>query len=144
MDVSNDIDSIDMDDIDSVDVDNTDDVEDSVDAGGISDIDKAIIDLLDSGFVDIETGFLGFDEVSIAIYPNPVSDRFHVRVDGSYSGLVLCDVYSIDGRLVLSESLMKVGDVLDISMEIGSLEVGVYVIEVIMDERKERYKVVKN
>ena len=167
MDVSNDIDSVDVDNIDyvvdSVDdgpnndidkaidvVDSLDDDEvrnvivDSVDYGGNNDVNKAIIDLLDSGFVDIETGLLDVEEISIIIYPNPMSDRFHIRIDGSYSGLVLCNVYNIDGRLFLSESLMKIGDVLDINMGIGSLEIGVYVIEIVMGDKKERYKVVKN
>ena len=71
--------------------------------------------------MDIETGLSGFEKVSIVMCPSSVFDRFYVRIDGYYSSLVKCDVYSIDGNLVLFEPLMNIGDALDISMDIGSI-----------------------
>ncbi len=57
----------------------------------------------------------------IDIYPNPVLDQLSIS---SASALKRIDIYSIEGRLILSETLNKVS----VKMDVSSLQSGIYIV----------------
>lgn len=66
-------------------------------------------------------------------YPNPVSDQLQVRVSAIRSGKATAEVYDMNGRRVLSQSFVANAGVQTVTMNLGKLGNGTYLLKVTVD-----------
>lgn len=66
-------------------------------------------------------------------YPNPVSDQLQVRVSASRGGKATAEVYDMNGRRMMSQSFNAFTGIQTISMNLGKLGNGTYLLKVTVD-----------
>lgn len=66
-------------------------------------------------------------------YPNPVSDQLQVRVSAMRSGKATAEVYDMNGRRMMSQSFNAFTGIQTISMNLGKLGNGTYLLKVTVD-----------
>ncbi len=66
-------------------------------------------------------------------YPNPVSDQLQVRLSAMRSGKATAEVYDMNGRRMLSQSFNAFTGIQTISMNLGKLGNGTYLLKVTVD-----------
>lgn len=66
-------------------------------------------------------------------YPNPVSDQLQVRVSAMHSGKASAEVYDMNGRRMLSQSFVANTGVQTVTMNLGKLGNGTYLLKVTVD-----------
>lgn len=77
----------------------------------------------------------------LAVYPNPATDFITIetqKISATNKSVIL--IYSMDGKLMLQETLVQVKKVLDIS----SLKKGIYILQVTGADRTEHIKFIKD
>jgi hypothetical protein len=80
----------------------------------------------------------------ITYFPNPVRNSFTIQVRQKETGLMKINLYSLDGRLIKQKQLLKQEELVSTGMDIRELGKGVYMIEVMIDERlRETMKLIK-
>ena len=66
-------------------------------------------------------------------YPNPVSDQLQVRVSATRGGKATAEVYDMNGRRMMSQSFNAFTGIQTISMNLGKLGNGTYLLKVTVD-----------
>ncbi|HRG24849.1 MAG TPA: T9SS type A sorting domain-containing protein, partial [Chitinophagaceae bacterium] len=66
-------------------------------------------------------------------YPNPVSDQLQVRVSAMRGGKATAEVYDMNGRRMMSQSFNAFTGIQTISMNLGKLGNGTYLLKVTVD-----------
>ena len=66
-------------------------------------------------------------------YPNPVSDQLQVRVSAMRAGKATAEVYDMNGRRMMSHSFNAFTGIQTISMNLGKLGNGTYLLKVTVD-----------
>jgi hypothetical protein len=84
-------------------------------------------------------GVSGNSADQIAVYPNPATDRITIACTGQVPGDAVAQLYSAEGRLLLTQSLMSPKTILDIS----GMAPGVYYLRITGDRSSSVRKVVK-
>lgn len=79
----------------------------------------------------------------VSVYPNPADELVTVSLMNSLNGAVTISVYDLSGRLAASVSTVKAGELLKSDLDVSTLEKGYYMIEVRMDGKQYRQKLVK-
>ena len=86
---------------------------------------------------------LSVDTTSVAekivLYPNPVTDSFHIEFEGSGSQLVYVDIYNNLGALVAKRTIQNSFDKIDIS----NLATGTYFVCVQKEDSWQTLKIIK-
>jgi len=65
----------------------------------------------------------------LSVYPNPASDVIHLSFAGQ-AGAVLVELFSMDGQLIFSESIIAAGGKDEVNISVQDLACGVYVLKV--------------
>ncbi|MFR9242034.1 MAG: T9SS type A sorting domain-containing protein [Clostridium baratii] len=79
-------------------------------------------------------------EGTIIIYPNPTKGQISVEINGFKSSMEgSLNIYDMQGKLILKESITTTHKNLDIS----SSPDGIYIMTIIIDEDKHQWKIVK-
>ncbi len=78
------------------------------------------------------------ESFSFAVFPNPTSDEFHIRIDESLEP-IFYKVLNVEGRTLLSGSLHSINK----SVSTGGLASGVYLIEVRTGDKTGYTRIVK-
>jgi predicted esterase len=87
----------------------------------------------------------GHKPVSIGYFPNPVRTRVTIAVNDKSIGMVRMRLYSLDGRLVQQQQLLKQQEYVITDMDMKKLNSGVYLLEVTIDDKlREVRKIIKN
>lgn len=111
-------------------------VEDTMeDDGGV--INSFGVEFCD-GTAVLSTG--SFEELSVSIYPNPASNSFSIQFDSLLTKANI-NIYDINGRLVISENYQNGGSLKTI--DISTINTGVYLVEVISGRSKSIKKLIK-
>lgn len=93
------------------------------------------VGFLPNAFVKSKTAPLStgdFTKKAISIYPNPASDVFFLTTDGNAK----INLYDISGRLVNTQNYTSKG------VDVSSLNAGIYLAEIIIDETREVQKII--
>ena len=81
----------------------------------------------------------------IQYFPNPVRNSFTIQVLEKQTGIMKINLYSLDGRLIKQKQLLKQEEHISTGMDIRELTKGVYMLEVVIDDKLRRTtKVVKH
>ena len=81
---------------------------------------------------------------SMEIFPNPVTDRFALKVNNEETGTMKVAVYDMSGALRKTFSIPKATEgVLQTYLSIGSLSKGEYILQAVIGEWKQSRKVIK-
>jgi len=72
---------------------------------------------------------------SINIYPNPSKGNFNIKFDKDYNSDVTVQVYSIGGKLVLSDVIENVSSGNIFNIDLSEYHAGIYQIKIIADNR---------
>jgi hypothetical protein len=82
---------------------------------------------------------------AISYFPNPVSTHVTITVNDKPTGLLRLTLYSLDGRLVKQQQLLKQQEYITTDLDMKKLTSGVYLLEVTIDDKlREVRKIVKN
>ena len=79
-------------------------------------------------------------EELITVYPNPVKDQLFIDTQNSFDN-VSVSLVDINGRVVLSTTLDLRGE---ISLDMGQLETGLYILNLKCDNVNYNTKIIKN
>lgn len=88
-------------------------------------------------FVVLETSGVGSTSVASSVYPNPAVERVTVT---AASAITSVELYSVDGGLLLT---VPADDQTSLSVDLGSVPAGVYVMMVRTDNGVENHRIVK-
>jgi hypothetical protein len=81
------------------------------------------------------------DNAAISVYPNPFKNYFHFNVKNTSSNEASLKVYSIEGKLVKSDSLsLNKGN---FTVDTSGLSKGLYIVEIETAEGKSKFKMIK-
>ena len=81
---------------------------------------------------------------SMEIFPNPVTDRFALKVSNEETGTMKVAVYDMSGALRKTFSIPKASKgVLQTYLSIGSLSKGEYILQAVIGEWKQARKMIK-
>jgi hypothetical protein len=94
--------------------------------------------LIISGYDQIVLNNDDFSTNTIAVYPNPVSDK--IFINSSKNEIKYYQIFDMQGRFVASE---KVNNLKDFSIDMVALISGVYFIELNSEDSISRHKIVK-
>jgi hypothetical protein len=81
----------------------------------------------------------GLDDTGIEVYPNPAKDNFYISLDNNSFGSVLLRIHSSNG-LLIDERVITSGET---EIDVSSYENGLYLIELIENNRRFSKRVVK-
>jgi hypothetical protein len=81
--------------------------------------------------------------VQLNLYPNPVTDWMSIEIVNNWNGLVSFRLLDINGRLLITDNLMKVNDELKLQMNLINLNSGNYILVVSFDGNYLKRKVQK-
>jgi hypothetical protein len=80
----------------------------------------------------------------LSVYPNPVPSTFNLRWNSNYKGTAYVLIYDGSGKKVKSFNISKLGQTYTDRVYIGTLQPGVFYIEIKMSNGKSiRYKALK-
>lgn len=94
--------------------------------------------LIISGYDQIVLNNADFSTNSIAVYPNPTSDK--ININSSKNAILSYQIFDMQGRFIASE---KINNLTDFSIDMSSLNTGVYFIQLNSEEGVSRHKIVK-
>jgi hypothetical protein len=94
--------------------------------------------LIISGYDQIVLNNADFSTNSIAVYPNPTSDK--ININSSKNAILSYQIFDMQGRFIASE---KINNLTDFSIDMTSLNTGVYFIQLNSEEGVSRHKIVK-
>ena len=78
-------------------------------------------------------GTQDFQETEIKVYPNPVSELFHIEAGSDIQKII---IYSLDSKIVFVDNYLDSQKSRTISVVDHKLDKGLYIIEVIMEGKK--------
>ena len=90
-------------------------------------------------FVVLATGEELSNSSGIEVFPNPVEDKFYIKLDNSNFGSVLLRVHSSNGRLIDERTINNSTT----EINTNSYENGIYLIEIISDDKRFTKRIVK-
>ncbi|WP_445718049.1 S8/S53 family peptidase [Flavobacterium sp.] len=94
--------------------------------------------LIISGYDQIVLNNADFSTNSIAVYPNPTSDK--ININSSKNAILSYQIFDMQGRFIAPE---KINNLTDFSIDMSSLNTGVYFIQLNSEEGVSRHKIVK-
>jgi subtilisin family serine protease len=94
--------------------------------------------LIISGYDQIVLNNADFSTNTIAIYPNPVSDK--IFINSSKNKILSYQIFDMQGRFIASE---KINNLTDFSIDMSSLNTGVYFIQLNSEDGISKHKIVK-
>ncbi|UZR98617.1 PQQ-dependent sugar dehydrogenase [Chondrinema litorale] len=89
---------------------------------------------------------LGIEELiaeGINIYPNPVSDKMSINIDNDKTGEYHFEVSDVTGKMVKKISLDKTNNILEESLDVSSLQTGMYILKIRYKTNLYSYKFMK-
>ena len=93
-----------------------------------------------TGKIDDENLTALFGEMKVSVYPNPTVGDFQVIVEGwKPEADITMTIYSMQGALVLESKILQARTPVSIS----SRKDGIYILSVIVDGKKEKWKMIK-
>jgi hypothetical protein len=96
----------------------------------------------------LPVSFVGINDIpniqGLAIYPNPVSEKLTIGFNSPTTGVFQFTIYDITGRKYYSgQSVAENGENL-VSIPTSDLEQGVYVLEIMLDDKTVRTIFIRN
>ena len=88
----------------------------------------------DTVMISVVSNFRTLDNMSV--YPNPASGILNVRCVTDTLGVATANIYDINGRFVKSKVFTKSQTSADIPISVVDLKAGVYIIEVVINNKK--------
>jgi hypothetical protein len=70
------------------------------------------------------------DEVAISVFPNPVKDKINILIEGNTSGAVQVSLWQLSGQKIHEEMIRSVQGQQTISIQLPSLQSGIYYLRV--------------
>ena len=92
----------------------------------VNDIEKALIDIIESEIDNFNYWPLGIEdksELDLFVYPNPVSDKLNIEVGREFNDELSLRLFSASGQLM--HNATYTGNSIDVSM----LSPGIYILE---------------
>jgi hypothetical protein len=82
---------------------------------------------------------------SIRIFPNPVKDFATVTITNPEKGRVGIALYTLDGKLVKMQQMMKDENSINVRVDMRAINQGVYMLKITLDDKFiETSKIIKN
>jgi len=88
----------------------------------------------DTVMMSVVNNFRALDNMTV--YPNPASGILNVRCVTDTLGVAIANIYDMNGRFVKSKAFTKSQTSADIPISVVDLKAGVYIIEVVIDNKK--------
>lgn len=84
-------------------------------------------------------------KISLSVYPNPIHDRSTITFSVPYSGNVILEIVSLDGRVKkLFERNIQGSQVYTVSLDGAAILPGMYFIRVVTPKHTAHFKMIKN
>jgi hypothetical protein len=91
---------------------------------------------IDCGTSGIDDVFAGLDRQSLSVYPNPASGYVSFKYDFANHAMATVRVTDISGRVILVKDFGKQSGQKEISVDISSLNNGMYYLELVTDDKR--------
>jgi hypothetical protein len=82
-------------------------------------------------------------DAQLNLYPNPVTDWMTIEIANDWNGFVSFSLFDLNGRLLMTENMMKANDELKLQMNLINLNSGNYILVVSFDGNHLKRKVHK-
>jgi hypothetical protein len=79
------------------------------------------------------------DEISAAVYPNPTTSTFRIRLNSASRAIVSLKLYDMQGRILMQKNI-KANELDQFGQE---LKAGAYILEILQNEQKMNRKLIK-
>jgi hypothetical protein len=83
----------------------------------------------------------GYDKMNINIYPNPFSETVNIILNEDISGNVYLKIFDLAGSPVYMKIIVAEAT---IPVNLSSLSSGIYILEITINRRHFKYKIIKN
>ena len=83
------------------------------------------------------------EDTSFEVYPNPFKSAIQISSNRSLSDFIRYEVYGLGGQLLSSGSI-RIANSNSISIQLGNLSAGIYILHILSDRSTHSFKIVKS